>query len=230
MEPLAASPLPTIRAFDTETDEYIACPSSTPDPPPVNQPSNLPPVNDEGQVLFYRTPFSDLYPNHHNAYLSSRFNFLAETVAVISMRPPTFPDTFKGCTQMPAQTDVRYWSFNVGGSKNANAMACLADYQAKVSADNRIHVVLGRPHLLVIEKVRKMDYNFLPWGTHEEVILVYRNLLSQNFEYGAQIVPPLDLTQPDLKSQSAEHLVKEYGPCGLLYTTVEDFLKNYPRR
>lgn len=224
--PSGGVPLPTIRAFDTETGRPVRCPRvPVKENPPVNPAENLPPESSDGRALFYRTPFGNLYPNKFNVYLSSLFTALDETVAVVSLRPPTFPDTYRDCPRMPPLTEVRYWSFNVGGSQNTNATDCLADYQARVSEDGWMRIVLSRGHPEVRAKAAAMGYNFLSWGTHHEAVLIYRNLLGQQTGHEAGLVPVYDPNHSG-EPQTAEYWMGDYGPRGVIYS-VGEFLNHY---
>lgn len=217
-------PLPSIHAF-TPPDLNNAAPCPQAGSINSNPPTGLPPNNSADKALFYRVPFGDLYPNMHNAYLTSYFDDVADKVAVVRFRAPTFADTFRRRSEqhdvIVEGNEVRYWSFNVGGAVYANTTACLADYDAKVTEDGYVFTVFGRESPKLKESADALGYNFLDWGAHNSPVVIYRNLLAA-FAGGANNVP----LYKDVK-ESADRKIGEYAPVGFIYASPEDFEANY---
>src|SRR6185369_10127863 len=147
------------------------------------------------------------------------FKEIGDSVAVIRFKPPTYTDTSDPAGIIPAQAMVRYWSFNVYSIKITNVTACLADDQAVVAKDGFVYIVLGRRTPELLAKTEGM--NFLPWGPHDEILFVYRNITpNAQFPYSAAAVP----IYSDDETASAETFIGEYAPIGV-YTTEEQFLR-----
>lgn len=226
-------PLPSIHAFNakTETHEPAACPQDG--RITISLPDDLPPANPDGNALFYRVSFGPLYPNQHNAYLASLFEAVNEKVAVVRFKPPTFADTFshkhdndEHCVT-GAETQVRYWSLNVGGAKVANTTACLADYEAKVAPDGYVYTLFGRQRPAVKEKADALGYNFLGWGGHTDAVVIYRQLVAAGTFLGAAATVKPYAETGESADQSLGEEYAEYAPFGLVYNSVADFLANY---
>jgi hypothetical protein len=226
-------PLPAIDDFDTRTGSPAPClptrnllapdddgdGDGNGDAPPAPTPS----PNSDGQVRFYRLGGGGLYPNEDSAYLASIFDDIGDSVAVIRVKPPTHTDTFDPAAIVPSQAMVRYWSFNVYSIELTNVTACLADEQAVVADDGFVYLVLGhRP--AVMENAAGL--NFLPWGPHQKILLVYRNITpNRYFPYSAAAVPIYSETD----TRSAEQFIGDYAPIGV-YGSQEDFSKTPIRR
>lgn len=219
-------PLPTIEDFDTQTgapvpslptrhifaqDDGGGANGTDGDPAPV------PPANADGKVRFYRLAGGGLYPNGDCAYLATIFQDIGDSVAVIRIKPPTYTNTSDPAGIIPSQAMVRYWSFNVNSIELTNVTACLADQQAVVAEDGFVYVVLARrPSLL--QKTARL--NFLPWGAHQKIVFVYRNITpSPYFPYSAAAVP----VYSEQETRSAEQFIGEYAPIGVV-GSEDDFL------
>ncbi|MFL6246754.1 MAG: hypothetical protein ACJ74H_12060 [Thermoanaerobaculia bacterium] len=217
-------PLPTIESFDTATGSPAPClptRSILKDDGGGDDGTTAPNpgANTDGQVRFYRLGGGGLYPNEDSAYLATIFKEIGNSVAIIRFKPPTYTDTSDPAGIIPAQAMTRYWSFNVYSIKITNVTACLADYQAVVAKDGFVYIVLGRRTPELLEKTEGM--NFLPWGPHDEILFVYRNITpNAQFPYSAAAVPIYSEEQ----TASAETFIGEYAPIGV-YTTEEQFLQ-----
>lgn len=225
-------PLPTIEAFDTASGDVVDCPGTRPFPGGGVLPPG-PGQNSDGQVFFYRVTAKDYYPNQDNAYLVTVFKEIADTVAVLRVKPPTFTDTRNPRMITPEPREVRYWSFNVYSTKLTNVSACVADYQATVAKDGFVYLVLGRRTPEILKQAEGL--NFLPWGVHNEILLVFRHLLPNQdpvFEGSAAAVPVFDPALVDCndphsrEKQSGDKFIGDYAPRGI-YCAEADFLKDF---
>ena len=220
-------PLPAIESFDTATGEPAPClptrsilgdDSGSSDGNDTPNPG----ANTDGQVRFYRLGGGGLYPNEDSAYLATIFKQIGDSVAIIRFKPPTHTDTSDPAGIIAAQAMVRYWSFNVYSIKITNVTACLADYQAVVAEDGFVYIVLGRRTPELLGKTEGM--NFLPWGPHDEILFVYRNITpNTQFPYSAAAVPVYSAEE----TQSADAFIGDYAPIGV-YTTEKQFLESDP--
>jgi hypothetical protein len=132
-------------------------------------------------------------------------------------------------------TEVRYWSFDVNSTLLTNVTACLADHQATVAEDGFVYLALGREVPEILKKVKAFGLNFLPWGAHEEILLVYRQILA-NFASSARAVPVFDPTHYretqsaycsfKMNTDPALDLDVDYAPVGAYYSET-DFLDNF---
>lgn len=222
-------PLPAIEDFDTVTGSPVAClPTHTilgsdgesgggddTDEPPNPGP------NTDGQVHFYRLGGGGLYPNEDSAYLVTIFENINDSVAVMRIKPPTYTDTSDAGGIIPAQSMVRYWSFNVYSTKFTNVTACVADYEAVVAGDGFVYLVLGRRTPAIVEKAKGL--NFLPWGPHQKIVFVYRNIVpNEQFPYSAAAVP----IYGDEETRPAETFIGDYAPIGV-YGSEASFLEDF---
>lgn len=223
-------PLPTITAFDTRTGAPTACPETRGIPMVAdsssgqgNDSSGMPaPV--DGQIRFYNLSASGFYGTDDNHYLSAPFDPVKGTVAVLRFKPPTHTDTSDPDGVLDSETEVRYWSFIVCSEKLTITSACLADYQAVVDDDGFVNLMLGPPRLE--KKAKARGFNFLPWGRYEDTVVIYRNLVSnQYFPYSNGAVPLYNSDAPQ-EGQSAENFIGDYAPVGV-QCSIEEFLANY---
>ena len=66
--------------------------------------------------------------------------------------------------------------------------------------------------------------NLLPWGPHDEIFFVYRNVTpNTQFPYSAAAVP----IYSEEETQSADAFIGDYVPIGV-YTTQKQFLESDP--
>jgi hypothetical protein len=219
-------PLPTIENFDTADGSPVPClptrnllkqdddgdgNDDNNDPPPA------PDANADGKVRFYRLGGGGLYPNEDSAYLATIFDDIGDSVAMIRLKPPVYTDTPDSAGILSSQAMVRYWSFNVYSIELTNVTACLADHQAVVAEDGFVYLVLGR-RPAIVEK--KDGVNFLPWGPHQKILLVYRNIVpNRYFPYSAAAVP----IYSDQETRSAAQFIGDYAPIGV-FGSEEEFL------
>ncbi|MET0646525.1 MAG: hypothetical protein ABW208_07870 [Pyrinomonadaceae bacterium] len=217
-------PLPRIRAFDTGDGLPAACPPTRPIPGTGTLPPG-PGANTDGQVHFYRVTAKDYYPNHDNAYLATVFEPIGDNVALIRVRPPTYTNTSDPAAPITEVTQVRYWSFNVYSIELSNVTACLADFEAEVAPDGFVYLVLGRRRPAILDKAE--GFNFLPWGLHEKIALVYRHMApdTDNFKQSAAAVPIYDSALPR-EDQAAERYIGEYAPSGVYCPGIK-FVKDF---
>lgn len=218
-------PLPDIGDFDTRTGSPVAClatrnllapPDDDSDDEGDESDPPIPAPNSDGKVRFYRLGGGGLYPNEDSAYLASIFHDIGDSVAVIRIKPPTYTDTSDAAGILSSQAMVRYWSFNVYSIEITNVTACLADFQAVVAEDGFVYVVLGR-RPSIPEKTEGV--NFLPWGPHQKILFVFRNIVpNRYFPYSAAAVP----IYSDQETRSAEHFIGDYAPIGV-YVSEETF-------
>jgi len=219
-------PLPAIEDFDTRTGAPVPClPTrnvfAQDDGGDANGKDGgsepVPPANADGKVRFYRLAGGGFYPNGDCAYLATIFQNIGDSVAVIRIKPPTYTNTSDPAGIIPSQAMVRYWSFNVNSIELTNVTACLADQQAVVAEDGFVYVVLGR-RPSILQKTARL--NFLPWGAHQKIVFVYRNITpNRYFPYSAAAVP----IYSEQETRSAEHFIGEYAPIGVI-GSEEDFL------
>jgi len=223
-------PLPSIEDFDTATGAAVPClptrnifaPDDDGGDPGGDEDGGDPPnpgANTGGNVRFYRLNGGGLYPNEDSAYLATIFNGLGDdSVAVIRVKPPSHTDTSGGAA-LPAQTMVRYWSFNVCSIALTNVTACVADFEAVVAADGYVYVVLGRRPSLAGQTE---GINFLPWGPHQKILLVYRNMFSNRYFPSSAAAVPLYSAD---ETRSADQFIGDYAPIGI-YGTEQRFLED----
>lgn len=125
------------------------------------------------------------------------------------------------------QTDVRYWSFNLGNAATYNFNA-LKDEDAIQDDQGYVHIVLSRKNAAVEQRAKELGYNFLEWKMDwQEGLILFRHMLA-NPAFEAQIdnVPPIKEGMTEFIPTEGHKFMGDYAPQGIRMSK-EDFLEEY---
>ena len=161
--------------------------------------------------------------NNDNRYLLSAITKKEDEVYMFRFKSPSFtagPEDIN-------QTDVRYWSFNLGNSATYNFNA-LKDEEAMVDEDGYVHIVLASKDTEIEARVKELGYNFLEWNMPwEKGLILFRHMLANpDFEVQIDDVPPIKEGMKDFTSTEAQKYMGDFSPQGLRMKK-RDFLKEY---
>jgi len=105
-------------------------------------------------------------------------------VAITKFKAPTFVNTFPGTGTFEPDAEMRYWSMCILDLEEAQTLACLPDYLAKVDPEGFVTVVYARPGPGVEMIANSYGYNFLPdlreptfENGRKMMMFVYRQIL-----------------------------------------------------
>jgi hypothetical protein len=138
-------------------------------------------------TFFFKFSGAGLFQNFDNTYLFTPIELVQNRVLLFRFIPPTFVSNL---SEIP-DADVRFYSFGLGDYKTYNYKTMI-DEQFKISDDGYVYVVIARPDIEVMEKAKNI--NFMPWPEQlkKEGILIYRNLLVNEFyPYKHALVPDI---------------------------------------
>lgn len=161
--------------------------------------------------------------NNDNRYLLSAITKEEDEVFVFRFKAPSF-------TTGPAnihQSDVRYWSFNLGNSASYNFNA-LKDEDALLDGDGFVNIVLANRDEQIERLTSSLGYNFLEWNMPwTKALILFRHMLA-HAEFEAQIddVAPIHTGMSDFNDIEAHHQMGEYAPQGIRMSKA-DFLLEY---
>jgi len=177
---------------------------------------------------FYTIPFHAIdtkgyIENNDNRYLLSAITKAEEEVYVFRFKSPSF-------TTGPAdinQTEVRYWSFNLGNSETYNFNA-LKDEDAILDEGGYVNIVLASTDLDIEKRAKELGYNFLEWNMPwKKGLILFRHMLANpNFEAQIDRVPAISEDMDDFAETEAQHYLGDFAPRGIRMSKA-DFLSSY---
>lgn len=180
------------------------------------------------EKAFFTIPFHAIdtkgyIENNDNRYLLSAITKSDDEVYVFRFKSPSFTTGPEDINQ----TDVRYWSFNLGNSATYNFNA-LKDEDAILDEDGYVNIVLASGDQEIENRTRDLGYNFLEWNMPwEKGFILFRHMLANtNFEAQIDRVPPISSDMDDFTSTEAHQFLGDYAPQGVRMSK-EDFLKSY---
>ncbi len=179
---------------------------------------------------YYTLPFHAIdtrgyIANNDNRYLLTAITKQEKEVYVFKFKAPSY-------TSGPSdinQTDVRYWSFNLGNEATYNFNA-LKDEDAILDEQGYVHIVLAsKDENGAIEKrTKELGYNFMEWNMPwKKGLILFRHMLADpNFEAQIDAVPPIQEGMADFSPIEGQKYMGDYAPQGIRMST-EDFLMEY---
>ena len=120
------------------------------------------------------------------------------------------------------QTDVRYWSFNLGNSATYNFNG-LKDEDALIDQDGFVTIVLAAKDEAIERQAKALGYNFMEWNMpSKEGLILFRHMLANpNFEAQIDSVPPFDKELEDFAAVEAYKFMGDYAPRGIRLSKAE---------
>ena len=177
---------------------------------------------------YYSLPFHAIdtrgyIENNDNRYLLAAITKKEDEVFVFRFKSPSYTHGPEDINQ----TDVRYWSFNLGNAATYNFNA-LKDEDAKLDADGYVNIVLASQDEAVEAQAQALAYNFMEWNMPwQKGFILFRHMLA-NPDFEAQIddVPPISEGMTEFESTEGQEFMGDYAPQGLRMSK-EDFLMEY---
>lgn len=198
---------------------------------PFYEGENQPPIPTDDQAkTYYSMPFHTVdvrgfIENNDNRYLLTGITKQENEVYVFRFKTPTYTTGYENINQ----TEVRYWSFNLGNDATYNFNA-LKDEDAILDEEGYVTIVLGDKDAALEERVKALNFNFLEWNMpHKKAIILFRHMLANtNFEIQIDDVPPMqhEMTSEEFKGIEAQNYMGDYAPLGIRMSK-EDFLEEY---
>ena len=177
---------------------------------------------------YYTIPFHAIdtkgfIENNDNRYLLSGITKAENEVYVFRFKAPTFTTGFEDINQ----TQVRYWSFNLGNAATYNFNA-LKDEDAKLDKFGFVNIVLANKDKEIEARTKQLGYNFLEWNMPwKKGFILFRHMLANpNFEAQIDDVPPIKEGMKDFTPIEAQKFLGDYAPQGIRMSK-EDFLNEY---
>lgn len=232
--PFAGVELPTITAFNVVTGEDVELPK--------RQVSTLHSITIPGgafasseNMAFMRAPLSLLFPNEPAEYLFNRNNLESGKLLFFNVKVPSYPKSIADYTN--GNADMRYWSMCIGAETTYSYFS-ICDYETKVDENGFAWYVIADLSDENADQVKALceerGYNFMPWDrakvvadanakgvpnvTGEEIMVLYRNLMFDGYEYSIrEKMQSIDMNNPmniDPMTMIALYALGDYGPTG----------------
>lgn len=161
--------------------------------------------------------------NNDNRYLLAGITKQEDEVYLFRFKSPSYTTGPENINQ----TEVRYWSFNLGNAASYNFNA-LKDEDALVDSAGIVHIVLASADPELEKQCEALGYNFLEWNMPwKEALILFRHMLAKpDFEAQIDAVPPIKEGMKDFAETEAPYYMGDYAPRGIRMSK-EDFLKEY---
>ena len=174
-------------------------------------------------IPFHAIDTKGFIENNDNRYLLSAITKSKDEVYVFRFKSPNYTTGPENINQ----TEVRYWSFNLGNSATYNFNA-LKDEDAKLDKDGFVNIVLANKDSEVEKRTKELGYNFLEWNMPwEKGLILFRHMLANpNFEAQIDDVPPIKEGMKDFTSTEGQKFMGYFAPHGMRMSK-EDFLFEY---
>lgn len=177
---------------------------------------------------YYSIPFHAIdtkgyIENNDNRYLLAAITKAEGEVFVFKFKSPTFTSGPENINQ----TDLRYWSFNLGNAATYNFNA-LKDEDALLDEHGYVHIVMAAKDPAVEKVARELGCNFLEWNMPwKKGLILFRHMLADpTFEAQIDQVPPISKEMNDFTPIEAQKVMGDFAPHGLRMSTI-DFLNHY---
>lgn len=177
---------------------------------------------------YYSLPFHAIdtkgyIANNDNRYLLAAITNQEDEVYIFKFKSPSYTTGVENINQ----TDVRYWSFNLGNAATYNFNA-LKDEDAIIDEQGYVNIVLARQDEAIEKRTKELGYNFLEWNMPwKKALILFRHMLA-NPDFEAQIddVPPIKEGMTDFTPTESQLFMGDYAPQGIRMSK-EEFLSEY---
>ena len=162
--------------------------------------------------------------NNDNQYLMAAITKKEDEVYLFKIKAPSFTTGPENINQ----TQVRYWSFNLGNAATYNFNG-LKDEDIVLDSDGYANIVLANEDSDIKQRSHALGYNFMEWNMpHKDGLILFRHMLANpNFEAQITDVPIFDTLNVDFTGVEAQKYIGDYSPQGVRMSKT-DFLENYP--
>lgn len=174
-------------------------------------------------IPFHAVDTRGYIENNDNRYLLSAITKADDEVYFFRFKAPTYttgPDNIN-------QTDVRYWSFNLGNAATYNFNG-LKDEDAILDQDGYVNILLSSKDEDLEIRAKELGYNFMEWNMPwRKGLILFRHMLADpDFEVQIDDVPPVLETTENYGEIEAQHYLGDFAPRGVRMSK-EEFLKSY---
>ena len=177
---------------------------------------------------YYSLPFHAIdtkgyIENNDNRYLLAGITKKESEVFVFRFKAPSYTTGPENINQ----TDVRYWSFNLGNAATYNFNA-LKDEDAILDEQGYVNIILGDKDAAIEQRVQELGYNFLEWNMNwKKGFILFRHMLANpNFEAQIDKVPPIKEGLSDFTALEGQKYMGDYAPQGIRMSKTA-FLNEY---
>jgi len=177
---------------------------------------------------YYSIPFHAIdtkgfIENNDNRYLLAALTKKKDEVYVFRFKAPSHTTGAENINQ----TEVRYWSFNLGNAATYNFNA-LKDEDAILDKNSFVNIVLASKDADIEQRTAALGYNFLEWNMPwEKGFILFRHMLAHpDFEAQIDDVPPIKEGMKDFTPTEGQKFMGAYAPHGIRMSK-EDFLLEY---
>ena len=174
-------------------------------------------------IPFHAIDTKGYIENNDNRYLLSAITKRDDEVYVFRFKSPSYTTGPENINQ----TEVRYWSFNLGNSATYNFNA-IKDEDAILDDNGYVNIVLASKDSDIQQWANKLGYNFMEWNMPwEKGLILFRHMLA-NADFEAQIddVPPIQKGMEDFTPTEGQKYLGDYAPQGIRMSKA-DFLLEY---
>ena len=180
-------------------------------------------VDDLDHIPFHTIDTKGYIENNDNRYLLAAITKQENELYVFKFKAPSFTTGPENINQ----SDVRYWSFNLGNEATYNFNA-VKDEDAIIDEDGFVHIVLADNDPEIKQRTKHLHYNFLEWNMPwPKAFILFRHMLA-NPDFHAQIedIPPIGEESKEFEKLEANLYIGDYAPRGERMTK-EQFLAIY---
>lgn len=170
------------------------------------------PSQSHTSIPFHAIDTRGFIENNDNRYLLAAITKQEDEIYYFKFKAPSY-------TTGPSdinQTEVRYWSFNLGNAATYNFNA-LKDEDAIIDEDGYVNIILASKNVEVQELTKRLNYNFLEWNMPwEKALILFRHMLANpTFEAQIDNVPPIKVETREFKKLEGQHYMGDYAPQGI---------------
>jgi len=174
-------------------------------------------------IPFHAIDTKGYIENNDNRYLLAGITKKEDEVYVFKFKSPSY-------TTGPAdinQTNVRYWSFNLGNAATYNFNG-IKDEDVVLDEQGYATIILASKDADVEKRTADLGYNFLEWNMPwKKGLILFRHMLADSkFEAQIDNVPPIREGMADFTPTEGQKFMGAYEPQGLRMSK-DDFLKEY---
>jgi len=184
-------------------------------------------VNSEEElsIPFHAIDTRGYIENNDNRYLLSAITKEEEEVYLFRFKAPSYTTGPENINQ----SDVRYWSFNLGNAATYNFNA-LKDEDAIIDEGGYVNILLASKDQDLEARATALGYNFLEWNMPwKKGLILFRHMLANpDFEVQIDDVPPVLESTENYSEIEAQHYLGDYAPRGIRMSKSE-FLNSYQR-
>ena len=163
-------------------------------------------------IPFHAIDTRGFIENNDNRYLLAGITKQDDEVYLFKLKPPTHTSGPENINE----TEVRYWSFNLGNAASYNFNA-LKDEDAIIADDGYVYIILADEDDQVIKDIaRERKFNFLAWNMPwKEALILFRHMLADpSFDAQIDNVPTIKSGSDNFSELQAHHYMGDYAPSG----------------